>query len=108
MSGHRRFSEEGSALEKVRVGQTCGTSLSRWFQHLIWISPVRRLPLETYWKVTLTDIEFIGGNIFISPPLGKPAYSQGRAGQYHPCGKRMCSAASASLSQRWRKSDIKI
>lgn len=39
---------------------------------------------------TLTDTEFIGGKIFISPPLGKPGYPPGRAGQHHPCGKWMC------------------
>lgn len=51
-------------------------------------------PLETFWAHT--DIEFIGGDIFISLPLGESGYPLGRAGQYHPCGNRMCSAALAS------------
>lgn len=55
-------------------------------------------PLETFWAHT--DIEFIRGTIFISPPLGEPGYPPGRAGQYHPCGNRMCNAASACWSQR--------
>lgn len=104
MSGQHRFCEEGSALERVCGGQKTGTSLSRWFQHHLDVS-CQAFPFGDFlgthsWKVTLTDIEFIGGNIFRSPPPGKPVYPQGGAGQHHPFGKSMCSVASASWSQR--------
>lgn len=87
VSRQGRVSEEGSAVEREIVEVGCMRPASQGGSSVSWMAPVRRLPLER-WNVTLTDIEFIGGDIFISPPLGKPAYLQGRAGQCHPWGKR--------------------